>query len=97
MSTRCERIAPPWDGERRMWSERSDQRTGTIVGFSDTARAASAGAFAPNTAWVDGVGYKPWQGHSRAAQLAGSAIRYNAMHLGEAVTIRSLAGFALGI
>jgi DinB superfamily len=68
-----------------------------IVGFTDTARAASAGAFAPNTAWVDGVGYKPWQGHSRAAQLAGSAIRHNAMHLGEAVTVRSLAGFALGI
>ncbi len=68
-----------------------------IVGFTDTARAASAGAFAPNTAWVHGVGYKPWQGHSRAAQLAGSAIRHNAMHLGEAVTVRSLAGFALGI
>jgi DinB superfamily len=68
-----------------------------MVGFTDTARAASAGAFAPNTAWVDGVGYKPWQGHSRAAQLAGSAIRHNAMHLGEAVTVRSLAGFALGI
>jgi DinB superfamily len=68
-----------------------------IVGFTDTARAASAGAFAPNTAWVDGVGYKPWQGHSRAAQLAGSAIRHNAMHLGEAITVRSLAGFALGI
>jgi DinB superfamily len=68
-----------------------------MVGFTDTARAASAGAFAPNTAWVDGVGYKPWQGHSRAAQLAGSAIRHNAMHLGEAITVRSLAGFALGI
>jgi hypothetical protein len=68
-----------------------------IVGFTDTARAASAGAFAPNTAWVDGVGYKPWQGHSRAAQLADSAIRHNAMHLGEAITVRSLAGFALGI
>ena len=68
-----------------------------IVGFADTARAAAAGAFAPKTAWVDGVGYKPWQGHSRAAQLAGSAIRHNALHLGEAVTIRALAGFALGI
>lgn len=68
-----------------------------IVGFTDTARAAGAGAYAPNTAWVDGVGYRPWQGHSRGAQLAGSAIRHNAMHLGEAVTVRSLAGFALGI
>ncbi len=68
-----------------------------IVGFIDTARAAAAGAYAPNTAWVDGVGYRPWQGHSRGAQLAGSAIRHNAVHLGEAVTVRSLAGFALGI
>ena len=68
-----------------------------IVGRSDTVRAASAGAFAPNTPWADDTGYRPWQGHSRAAQLASSAIGHNAMHLGEAVTIRSLAGFALGI
>jgi len=68
-----------------------------ILGRSDTARAAAAGAFAPNTPWADDTGYKPWQGHSRAAQLASSAIGHNAMHLGEAVTIRSLAGFALGI
>ena len=68
-----------------------------MVGFGDTARAAAAGAFAPNTAWTHGVGYKPWQGHSRAAQLAGSAIRHNALHLGEAVTVRSLGGFALGV
>ena len=68
-----------------------------VVGFADTARAAAAGAYAPNTAWKDGVGYTPWQGHSRAAQLAGSAIRHNALHLGEAVTVRSLGGFALGV
>jgi len=68
-----------------------------VIGFTDTARAAAASAFAPNTPWVDEMGYKPWQGHSRAVQLAGSAIAHNAMHLGEAVTIRSLAGFALGI
>jgi hypothetical protein len=68
-----------------------------VVGFADTARAAATGAFAPNTAWTDGVGYRPWQGHSRAAQLAGSAIRHNALHLGEAVTVRSLGGFALGV
>jgi hypothetical protein len=67
------------------------------IGFADTARGAAAGAFAPNTAWTDGVGYRPWQGHSRAAQLAGSAIRHNALHLGEAVTVRSLGGFPLGI
>ena len=68
----------------------------TVV-LADTARAAAAGAFAPNTAWTEGVGYRPWQGHSRAAQLAGSALRHNALHLGEAITIRSLGGFALGV
>ena len=68
-----------------------------LIEFTDTARAAAAGAFAPNTPWVEGVGYKPWQGHSRATQLASSAIAHNAMHLGEAVTIRSLAGFPLGV
>ena len=68
-----------------------------IVGLADTSRAAAAGAYAPNTAWTDGVGYRPWQGHSRAAQLAGSAIRHNALHLGEAVTVRSLGGFSLGV
>ena len=68
-----------------------------VLGFTDTARAAAAGAFAPNTPWVDEVGYKPWQGHSRAFQISGSAIGHNAMHFGEAVTIRSLAGFPLGV
>jgi hypothetical protein len=68
-----------------------------IVGRADTSRAAAAGAYAPNTAWTDGAGYPSWQGHSRAAQLAGSAIRHNALHLGEAVTVRSLGGFALGV
>ncbi len=69
------------------WSE--------ILALSDTASAAAAGAFAANTDWVDGVGYKPWQGHSRASQLGASAIRHNAMHTGEAITIRGLAGFGL--
>ena len=68
-----------------------------IVGIADTARAAAAGAFAANTAWTDGVGYPSWQGQSRAGQLAGSALRHNALHLGEAVTVRSLGGFALGV
>ena len=68
-----------------------------LLGLADTSRAAAAGAYAPNTAWTEGVGYRPWQGHSRAAQLAGSAIRHNALHLGEAVTVRSLGGFSLGV
>ena len=68
-----------------------------VIGIADTARAAAAGAFAPRSPWVEGIGYKAWQGHSRAAQLASSAIAHNAMHLGESITIRSLAGFPLGI
>jgi len=68
-----------------------------ILGIADTARAAAAGAFAPQAPWIAGVGYRAWQGHSRAVQLASSGIAHNAMHLGEAVTIRSLAGFPLGI
>jgi hypothetical protein len=68
-----------------------------ILGITDTGRAADAGAFASNVPWVAGVGYRAWQGHSRAVQLASSGIAHNAMHLGEAVTIRSLAGFPLGI
>jgi hypothetical protein len=68
-----------------------------VLGLGDTTRAAAAGAFAPNTPWVEGSGYAPWQGHSRAAQLGASAIAHNAMHLGEAVTLRSLGGFPLGI
>ncbi|PYM17151.1 MAG: hypothetical protein DMD81_10315 [Candidatus Rokuibacteriota bacterium] len=68
-----------------------------IIGFADTSRGAAAGAFAPTSAWVEGVGYTPWQGQSRAAQLGASAIRHNALHLGEAITIRSLAGFPLGV
>ena len=66
-----------------------------ILGIAETAPANAAGAFARG--WVDGVGYPAWQGHSRAAQLASSAIAHNAIHLGEAITIRSQAGFALGI
>jgi hypothetical protein len=64
-----------------------------ILGLADTTRAAEAGAFGPNDEWVAGVGHRPWQGHTRALQLGQSAIRHNTAHIGEAVTIRSLAGF----
>jgi hypothetical protein len=73
---------------REAWDE--------VLGVEDTARAAAAGAFGPNE-WIDGVGHRPWQGHTRGDQLGGTAIRHNAGHIGEAVTIRSLAGFGLGI
>ena len=64
-----------------------------IITDEDIKRAAATGAFRD---WVEGVTY-PWVGWSRADQLASSALRHNAAHLGEAVTIRGLAGFGLGI
>ena len=64
-----------------------------IVGVDDIERAAGAGAFRD---WVPGTNY-PWLGWSRAEQLASSALRHNAAHIGEAVTIRSLAGLALRV
>jgi hypothetical protein len=64
-----------------------------IVGAEDIKRGAAAGAFRD---WVEGTQY-PWQGLTRGDQLASSAIRHNAAHIGEAVTVRGLAGFALGI
>ncbi|MGH7331862.1 MAG: DinB family protein [Candidatus Rokuibacteriota bacterium] len=68
-----------------------------IIGVADTARAAQAGAFRSNTAWVEGTGYRSWQDQSRAARLAGGALRHNAIHLGEAITVRGLGGFPLGV
>jgi hypothetical protein len=67
-----------------------------ILGLPDNARAKDAGAFSP-AEWVEGVGHQPWQGHTRGDQLGGTAIRHNAGHIGEAVTIRSLGGFGVGI
>ena len=40
--------------------------------------------------------FKVFVGQPRALELGTSAITHNAIHLGEAVTIRSLAGFAVG-
>jgi DinB superfamily len=66
------------------------------VGIADTTRAAAAGAFGPRAAWTEGAGFRPWQDQSRAARLAGAALRHNALHLGEIVTVRGLAGRGLG-
>jgi len=62
-----------------------------VVDHADVERAAAAGALRD---WVEGRPY-PWVGWTRADQLASSALRHNAAHLGEAVTIGSLAGFSL--
>ena len=65
----------------------------TVVDEADIRRAAATGAFRD---WVEGARY-PWQGWTRAEQLASSAVRHNSAHLGEAVTLRGLAGFGVGI
>jgi hypothetical protein len=66
-----------------------------IQDLSDTSRAADVGAFGPNDDWIEGTGHRPWQGISRADQLGSSAIRHNAAHIGEMVTIRGLAGWPI--
>jgi hypothetical protein len=68
-----------------------------VLALADTSRAAAVGAFGPNDLWIPGVGHPPWQGHTRGDQLGGTAIRHNTAHIGEAVTIRGLAGLGLGI
>ena len=74
---------------REAWDEK--------LGLEDTTRAAAAGAFGPNDEWTDGVGHRPWQGHSRGHQLGQTAIRHNTAHIGEAITVRGLAGLGLGV
>ena len=64
-----------------------------IVEVEDIRRGAAVGAFRD---WVEGTNYS-WLGWTRAEQLGSSALRHNSAHIGEAVTIRSLAGIALGI
>src|SRR5262245_7360677 len=64
-----------------------------LVGDEDIKRAAVTGAFRD---WEEGAPY-PWLGWSRADQLASSALRHNAGHIGEAVTIRGLAGYGLRV
>jgi hypothetical protein len=68
-----------------------------VLGLEDTSRAAVAGAFGPNDDWIEGVGHRPWQGHTRGHQLGQTAIRHNTAHIGEGVTVRGLAGWGLGI
>jgi DinB superfamily len=64
-----------------------------VVGDEDIQRAIVAGAFGSRH-----EGRKhPWLGWTCADQLASSALRHNAGHIGEAVTIRGLSGFGLGI
>jgi hypothetical protein len=63
------------------------------IGEADIGRAGVVGALRD---WTEGAPY-PWLGWTRGEQLASSALRHNAAHIGEAVTIRGLAGIALGV
>jgi hypothetical protein len=62
-----------------------------VIGDEDIERAARTGAFRD---WVEGAKY-PWLGWTRGDQLASSALRHNAAHIGEAVTVRGLAGLGV--
>jgi hypothetical protein len=64
-----------------------------IVEIPDIRRAAAVGALRD---WVEGAHY-PWLGWRCAEQLGSSALRHNSAHIGEAVTIRSIAGVGLDI
>ena len=62
-----------------------------VVEAGDVQRAIAARAFGPRANWLE----KTFQGRTRAGVLAGIMIIHNAEHLGEALTVRSLAGLGL--
>jgi hypothetical protein len=64
---------------------------GEVVDASDVRRAVLEGAFEPSAAWVG----EAWQGKTKGF-LLGSPIVHGALHLGEAMCIRSQAGLGLG-
>jgi hypothetical protein len=67
------------------------------VSVADVMRASAAGGFRVDMTARIAAGQHAWQANTRGEQLGNSAIRHNAGHVGEAVTIRALAGFPLGI
>ena len=69
------------------------ERWDEILSVVDTDRAVAAGAFGPGAEWVP----KAYQGRSRGGMLGANAIAHNAMHLGEAISVRGLAGLGLGL
>ena len=62
------------------------------VGPGDVARAQCDGAIGPRAGWLVDL----WQNHSRAARLGTVGIMHNALHLGEAQTLRSVLGLGGG-
>jgi hypothetical protein len=67
------------------------------VGAEDITRAARDGAFRIDDSAIVTAGQHPWQGRTRADQLGSSAIRHNAGHIGEAVTLRGLGGGSVSV
>jgi len=68
-----------------------------MVAVDDVLRANAAGAFRTDLTEAITAGKVGWLGHARGDQLSQTAIRHSALHVGEAVTIRSMAGFPLGV
>jgi DinB superfamily len=62
------------------------------VGAEDVNRAQRDGAIGPRAGWL--VDF--WQNHSRAVRLGTVGITHNAIHLGEAQTLRSVLGLGEG-
>jgi len=62
------------------------------VGAGDVARAQRDGAIGPRAGWLLDF----WQNHSRAARLGTVGLMHNALHLGEAQTLRSVLGLGGG-
>jgi len=62
------------------------------VGAEDVARAHRDGAIGSQAGWL--VDF--WQNHSRATRLGTVGIMHNALHLGEAQTLRSVLGLGGG-
>jgi hypothetical protein len=66
-----------------------------IQTLDDVLRADAAGAYGPMGAEFIRSGRHPYVGISRGAQLFVSAADHNARHIGEAITVRGLAGVGL--
>ena len=68
-----------------------------LQGDDDVRRAAVEGAYAANAAAFAAFRRHPYVGLSHGAQLFVSGADHNARHLGEAITVRGLAGFPLAM
>lgn len=72
----------------------SPEELDEVVPASHLQKAVSEGAFAPNAGWV---GERVWQGKTKGFLLGRNSIVHNALHLGEAMAIRSQADHSPGL